>query len=66
MKQVRVLVVGVLLGLMLGMGWVYAQQGSRAALMPQDYSEIGQLYATLRNIAQRDPVWRSVTQCAST
>jgi 3-phenylpropionate/cinnamic acid dioxygenase small subunit len=49
MKQVRVLVVGVLLGLMLGMGWVYAQQGSRAALMPQDYSEIGQLYATINH-----------------
>ena len=49
MKQVRVLVVGVLLGLMLGIGWVYAQQDNRPALMPHDYSEIGQLYATINH-----------------
>ena len=49
MKRVRVLVVGILLGVMVGVGFVYAQQGSSSVLSSQDYDEIGQLYATINH-----------------
>ena len=49
MRKVHVLLVAVLLGSVLGVGWVYAQQGTSETLTAQDYAEIGQLYAQINH-----------------
>ena len=49
MRQVRVLVAGMVLGVAIGAGLVFAQQGSGAMLTSQDYDEIDQLYATINH-----------------
>ncbi len=48
MRKAHVLLVAVLLGVV-GVGWVYAQQGTSATLTAQDHVEIGQLYAQINH-----------------
>lgn len=52
MRDVRLLVAGILLGVLVGAGFVSAQraqEGGSATLSSQDYDEIGQLYATINH-----------------
>ena len=48
MKQTRILMTGLFLGLLIGMTWMYAQESSDT-LTAQDYAEIGQLYSTINH-----------------